>query len=174
MFKQFEEIKFLIQNSKQELREDIKSVREDLAIQTETLKENITVLESKLNDLESRVQIIEKLARKNNLIIFGLRNNRNLKDIELAAWVIEQLKTLLGIDVYLSDINNIYYLGNDSNKPLRIELNTYLKKVLILKNAYKLKGKQIFINHDLSKKERVVNKVLNENLKEAKKKGLRA
>ncbi|XP_030745253.1 uncharacterized protein LOC115874286 [Sitophilus oryzae] len=68
----------------------------------------------------------------------------------------------------------VHKKGNDSTKPLRIELNSYLKKALILRSAYKLKGKNIFINHDLSKKERVVNKVLKQNLKEAKEKGLRA
>lgn len=174
IYKQFEEIKYLIQNSKQELKEDIKTVREDLLIQTEVLKDNISIIQSKLNELECRVQTLEKLARKNNLMIFGLRDHKNLRDIELANWVTNQLKSLLGIDIYLNDINNIYYLGNDANKPLRIELNSYLKKALILRNAYKLKGKQIFIDHDLSKKERVVKNVLNQNLKEAKKKGLRA
>lgn len=174
IFKQFQEIKSLIQNSKKELKEDIKTVREDLSIQTEVLKESITVIQSKLNDIEYRVQALEKLARKNNLIIFGLRDHRNLKDFELATWVTEQLRNLLEVDINISDINNLYYLGNDSTKPLRIELNSYLKKALILRSAYKLKGKNIFINHDLSKKERVVNKVLKQNLKEAKEKGLRA
>ncbi|XP_030751380.1 uncharacterized protein LOC115878910 [Sitophilus oryzae] len=46
IFKQFQEIKSLIQNSKKELKEDIKTVREDLSIQTEVLKESITVIQS--------------------------------------------------------------------------------------------------------------------------------
>ncbi|KAJ8930228.1 hypothetical protein NQ314_016983 [Rhamnusium bicolor] len=93
---------------------------------------------------------------------------------------IANIKTLtkeLGIDLETRDFNNIYPIGKiEANKPnpIKIELTSYLKKLEILRNTYKLKGRNIFITQDLSKDDQINHKALRQHLNRAKQNNIKA
>ncbi|CAG9760012.1 unnamed protein product [Ceutorhynchus assimilis] len=173
---QLEEIKKLIIASSNDLSSKIEKVNDDLIKENHVLKHKIKTLEDKNQDLELKINILEIKARKNNLIIYGLPNKTELKGENLVRWVVDKLKNLLEVDLNANEINNTYYLGRPETekKPLLVELTTYIRKDILLKNARKLKGKSVFLSNDLTKAEREINKVLYSNLKEARKLGLTA
>lgn len=168
---QLEEIKALITNSKQELQTAIKQ----LSATIDNLHKTVTDLRGQNCNLERRLEGLERQSRKNNIIVFGLENT-NHRNTELANWIISKLESLLEVTVSLQEINNVYYIGkHDSpNRPVIVQFSSYLTKIKIFKNLFKLKGKNISISHDLSPEDRKINKVLVSNLKEAKSKKLAA
>lgn len=163
-------------NKKQtlELKTEIESVK--TAIIEEKLERN--KLEEKYDNLKKHCDKLEKALRKNNVIIFGLENTTRET---LLQYAIEQLNSLLNIELSVSDINDIFYIGKQrSNKPLMIKFASYLKKQQVIKNAYKLKqinlnrNPKISISEDLSLEERNKNKILRKHLNAAKSKDANA
>lgn len=68
----------------------------------------------------------------------------------VVEYICTELRQLLGIDIIDTDINDIYPLRKDINKPIKVELMSYLKKTYIIQNCYKLKGTNISIAQDLT------------------------
>lgn len=166
---QLNEIKKLFADNHKYLKKEIEDLR--IQIKTRELELKVTVerLEQQNSELQNKVEILERKARKNNLVVFGL-TNPNLTNKPLATWTATQIKSLLGIDLSNTDIGNVFF----KNNLLIIEFTSYICKLTVLKNAYKLKGKKISIAEDLSRKDQEINKVLVANLKQAKEKKLKA
>lgn len=154
-------------NTKEDLKEEIKTQNDNIIhlLQQQNIK--INDLEIKYNQLEQKNLTLERRIRKNNVIIFGLKIN---KQVRLHEFILEKLEELLQIKLAESDLNNVYQIKTDKGEPIKVELSTYLKKELILSNTYKLKGTKIFIVHDLCYNDRIDNKILREHLKLAKSK----
>lgn len=98
--------------------------------------------------MEEFCKKFERSLRKNN--IFGLNKP---EIIPVLKYVRDSLSQLLDIDINEMDINNIYPITNIKTT-IKVEFVTYLKKLSILENCYKLKGKEIFRSHNLSPEEK--------------------
>lgn len=155
--------------NKEELKQEIIKENEKILDVIGLLKTNIQKIENNQQNLEERCKKLEKNLRKNNILIFGLNKPDS---IPLPKYVIDNLSQLLDIDINERDINNLYQLRNVKIPTIKVEFVTYLKKLSVLKNCYKLKGKQIFIAHDLSPEEREDHKILTAHKKLAKSKEL--
>lgn len=165
---QLEEIRKLFAN----LSTDFVNLSKGLHEGLERVSSEVTLLKDKTARLESRIEHFERKEKKNNIVIYGLAKVEHT-GLTLAEWIIAKFSTLLGIEVPLSSINNVYFVGRaDFKAPLVVEFTSFITKSSIFKNLFKLKGSGVFIGNDLAKKDREINRVLVSHLKEAKKKKL--
>ncbi|KAK9873648.1 hypothetical protein WA026_023512 [Henosepilachna vigintioctopunctata] len=98
---------------------------------------------------EAKLLLIESLTKK-NIIIFGLE-----KPFEVTpAFICEEIRRLLQVELKESDISDLYQLGKKNNCPIKVEFISYLKKKEVILNARKLKESQISIAKDLTHQQR--------------------
>lgn len=129
-------------------------------------------IKSDIENLQKRQLASERIRRRNNIVIFGLR----IATADLVSAVISQLKSLVEIDVQEQEINNIYYTGKKegNERAIVVEFVSFLKKKSILKNAFKLKGTGVAISSDLCQEDRLKNRILVKHLKIAREQKLPA
>lgn len=169
--KLYEQISTLIEqvNSKQtiDLKDFINKELRDIKVTIENEKKRINELELKQEDLRSKYLHLDKASRKNNIIIFGLKNeNKNLAD-----FTVKKLNEVLDTNISINNIKDIYTIGKQKhNKPIIVEFISYFTKQNVLKNCRKLKGTNINIAEQLSLDEIKINKILRQHLKEAQEK----
>lgn len=147
-----------------ELKDSIEKVNTNLTSRVEEIR---TTLENKHGEIVEKIEYIEKRIKRNNVVIFGLETN-NYYTENLVQIVLAFFETKLNILVAPHEINNIYSVGRTHKKPIVVEFISYLRKIDILKSAHKLKGTNIFINHDLTKTEQKENTILRKQLKLAR------
>lgn len=169
---QLEEIKRLLDINNGELKGIIQSLSSDLGLKIKQISDELATVKEHSIELEKRIEQLERKAKKNNIVIFGFQRPQDCSTGSLANWAIAQINSLLQVQLSLSDINNIYFSGGNQNSPLVLELSSYLAKIAIFKNVYRLKNTKISVANDLSKKDRVINKVLVDNLREARQRKL--
>ncbi|KAK9878334.1 hypothetical protein WA026_021349 [Henosepilachna vigintioctopunctata] len=72
---------------------------------------------------EAKLLLKESLTKK-NIIIFGLE-----KPFEVTpAFICEEIRRLLQVELKESDISDLYQLGKKNNCPIKVEFISYLKK----------------------------------------------
>lgn len=171
---QLEKIKEILDNNKAELKCLIQNLSLELTEKINQAVDDVNTLRNQNAALEERVQKLEKHFRKNNIVVYGVQAQEDQRN--LPAWIVSLLNDLLGLNLAVGDINNVYFIGDNQKpkRPLMIELTSYITKVSIFRNVYKLKNKNIFVAHDLSRKDRDINKVLVSHLREARSKKLAA
>ncbi|KAK9884096.1 hypothetical protein WA026_005036 [Henosepilachna vigintioctopunctata] len=69
------------------------------------------------------------------------------------------------IELSESDINDVYSLGKGINKPIKVELLSFITKRKVLYNTKHLKNTNIFISNDLTELQREEQKILRQHLK---------
>lgn len=117
------------------------------------------------------MEIVEKQIRRNNIVIQGIEDggNDNVKD------KVKELFTRIGADVKIEkDITEIIRLGpyNPAKKrAVLVKLNGWEQKMKIYNQTKKLKGSNIWINDEFSRKVIQDRKELIPRLKEARDKG---
>ncbi|XP_029833713.2 uncharacterized protein LOC115318140, partial [Ixodes scapularis] len=127
------------------------SIKQDRKI--EKLENTVSTLVDKMDDLENR-------GRRNNLIIFGLEETENENSNSLEARV---SKTIIEdiLDVSTSGIERIHRLGSQTPgkaRPIILKLLDFRDKLTILRNCSKLRGTNISINEDFSKRVQLIRK----------------
>lgn len=137
--------------SKSELKNIIEASETRLLLKVEELKSRLNILEKENLFLKNKLENLENTNKKNNIIVYGLRTPEHKITPE---YICEKLNLLLSVDLKESDINNAYCLGVSETSPVKVELISYIKKLNILQNGYKLKGTKVFIAHDLTFKQR--------------------
>lgn len=141
-------------------------------------------LSDKISDFQDRVltvekavleqkRMIDKLQRKNNIVIYGLSEIDGLYQGDLLEVIQRLFKDRLDINLERTEVNNIYRIGKN-RQIIKLELLTFLKKVEVLKSSKKLKGTKIYISEDLSREEQENQKILRQQLKLAREKKYRA
>ena len=158
------------------------SIRQEIHLKFDEVSNKIGAQEDKLKVLERQHKKLdlrslehERRIRKNNILIFGLKTQ--LEHESILASVLKLLKDKLDVELSESDINNIYSISNNNpNKPpsIKVEFISFLKKLTVIKNCYKLKNTNIFIAQDLCVEDREERKILVEQLRLARTKGLNA
>jgi len=106
----------------------------------------------------------ERKERKNNIVIKGLKNV--WKDPREVA------KEFLGNEFRVNkNIKNIRKAGKEGKEVLIIEFEEWQEKEIIMKEKSKLKGRDIYIDHDLTKEERDIQRKLRERAKREREEG---
>lgn len=139
------------------------------------INKNLDTIRKDTEHLQKKYLSLERSRRKNNIVIFGL-SIETTRTTELVAAVISHLNRLTEVEIKEADINNVYYIGKKQSDRggVIVEFITFLKKLSILRNAYKLKGSGVAISNDLCQEDRARNKILVKHLKIAKEQKLLA
>jgi chromosome segregation ATPase len=149
----------MINNRFDGLQKDIKDLHTELALTRAELKmvktkvskneTEIVRLKHANAKLQSQVNDLDLRARKNNLILFGVKETSIKSDRD---FVNELCNSKLDVDIVETDINNVVRLKNrdpDKTAPLIITFHSISKRDIVLKSATKLKGTNYFISADL-------------------------
>ncbi|KAH0821274.1 hypothetical protein GEV33_001517 [Tenebrio molitor] len=124
------------------------------------LKEKMTKLEEKMEEQEKRV-------RKKNIVVTGLDEEECENEKKLEKW----MKAELEVEVRVKEMYKI-----NGGKMIVAELESWGEKRKVMENKRKLrekKGKRVYIEDDMTKKERDTQKKLRTLAKEEREKGLR-
>lgn len=153
-----------IVHTRNELKNTIQASEVRLRLELESLRKKVSFLERENLDLQKRVELLDRKSRTNNLLVFGLENPTEITPDNIC----KEIKKLLGIDLSVAEVNNVYPLGRSSKCPIKIELISQLKKTLILQNCKKLRGTNVYIVRDLTELQRAENKILRKHLSKAR------
>lgn len=156
-----------IKKSRQELKATIEATEVKVLLKIEEINRRLNKVEQQNIEIEEKLEQLDRLGRKNNIIIFGLQQPQQIT----AQSICQEIKRLIDVNISLSDLNNFYPLGKEEYCPLKVEFISYIKKASILKNSNKLKGTNIYIANDLTQKQRNENKILRKHLYLAKQEG---
>lgn len=156
---------FLLANNKQtlEITTKIESTIASLTNKIEITNEQVEILKKKCNYLERK-------TRKNNVVIFGVKNQpKQLTD--LLQNTIQLINDSLGTNIIEDHINNIYTIGKSQNPPIVLEFISFIKKKTLfsnIDNLKKLKEQGISLTNDLSVEDREDQKTLRKHLQIAR------
>lgn len=147
--KGFENLRTEMKNFKEEVKQ---SVTESL----KTVNEKVDMLETKLNEKDEEIMSLKRdlelNKRKNNLIVFGVKDNEHSPE-ELEAVISNLFKKVTGIEMKENDFNDIYRLGKKGEKPrpIIVSLGNGRKMRVILQKKNLFKMENITVSADLPK-----------------------
>ncbi|UYV63305.1 hypothetical protein LAZ67_2003696 [Cordylochernes scorpioides] len=125
----------------------------------------------KIRNLEERVEALERRARENNLIIYGIES----AETDSRELLLQKVKKLMAEDMQITDdvvIAECHRLGRGPKAPILIEVPDHESRISLLKNSFKLRMLNIFMSRDYSPQIREQRKILIEKRKELYKKGI--
>lgn len=169
--KLYEKIAIALQNQTLEIKAEIEQVKEQIQSESEYLRKRIDTVESRVENFEKIIIKHERLARRNNVIIYGLPVDEKGN---LADSVINSLNKFLKLNLTVNDCNDIYSLSKKHNSPIKVEFLSNLKKKKVLKAKSNLIGSSIYINQDHCKSDYENSKELRRHIKRAKELGYKA
>lgn len=119
-------------------------------------------LETHIQALEHTIDELENRERRINLVIHGLTESPQESSSSLNTTVVKKIFKK-HLKVWITSIERIHRLGNHkegSRRPVILRLMNYREKQLIVQNAKKLKGTNIYIGEDFSYRVRSVRRLL--------------
>lgn len=152
-----EELKVEIVASRNDLMCAIAALENKVSLKLDELNNKVTLLEKENVELKSKVENLERVNKKNNIIVFGIPST---KEAIAEGHSLEELNNILTTNIQQSDISDIYPLGRGPNSPLKVEFISFIKKKEIFKNISKLKGTTVSISHDYTPQQREEQKKL--------------
>lgn len=160
ILKALEAIKKDLDNQRQEIREMGNNVTEKVTQNiTRMFEEKFLALEKNQENLkeivenqEKRIHTIERQARKNNLVFFGIEENEKSYD-NLERNFIIWTEQYLSLKISYIDIQEIKRIGKKGEKlrPLVVTFTTLGTKIKILKHKRALKDTHYYIKEDYPK-----------------------
>ena len=200
MVKQNEEEKKEMICMLKELSRKMTKIENDQTIKMQQLSEQMAKIEDKLeekvneklklaeNEMMLKINLemdekLERMKRKNNLVIYGMKESINENSEERLKLDLQKVEKLLNEIEVTAPKMNLARLGKrldtEKPRPIKIELENEGEKFKILKKAGKIKEidveefKKIIISSDMTIKQRELDKILREELKERRQKGER-
>lgn len=139
-------------------------------------KEN-DALRERVTKQDKQIELLEREARRNNLIIHGVTDDENERMEGTEHKVVEIIKRT-GVDIAadreIDDARRMGRYREGNTRPIQVKLTRGNKKAEILKQARNLKGTDIWIDQDYPKEILEQRKELIPKLKEAREKGNKA
>lgn len=170
--KMFADIKKEIMEIKEEnleYRKEIEILRKELKEKEDKWEGEKKALEKKINSLERGQEDIERRKRKNNIIIRGWRIEETRKE-QMKEKVESFLKEKLQEEVKIKMANKL------AREMILVEMENWEEKEKIMKGKSKLRQveetRKVYIDNDLTKKEREIQRKINLEAKERRKDGV--
>ncbi|CAH2109221.1 unnamed protein product [Euphydryas editha] len=180
VLKALEAIKKDLDNQRQEIREMGNNVTEKVTQNISrmfeekfsTLEKNHENLKEVVENQEKRIHAIERQARKNNLIFFGIEESEksyNNLERNFIIWT----EQYLSLKISHNDIKEIKRIGKKDEKlrPIVVTFTTLGTKIKILKHKRALKETQYYITEDYPKYVLEKRRELQERLQQEREKG---
>lgn len=159
-----------------ELMKDTKDIKQDhkdfkqelisLRQENKDLREENRIITEKLKSMEGSIRRLEKDKIRNNIIISGLDLEKSQK-IELKHGLEEFIENATGVKVNIKEATEI------GTKICKAELDNSYEKDLVMKNKAKLNQlkSRIYINNEMTKEEREIQKIVKQKAEDERKKG---
>lgn len=167
MKEMMETVMIEIRSSNEELKKDILELKSEMKRKEEEWDKEKSMLLNRLSQIEERVENEEKRKKKNNIIIKGAQIdvtsiNRSVEDF---------LRKELEVE---TKINTAYKLeSKTTTEMIVVQMESWEKKKEVMQTKNKLKNTKIYIDNDLTKKEREIQMEIRKIAFEEKKKGKR-
>lgn len=124
-------------------------------------------IKKKIEKLENREEDRERRNRKNNIVITGIE----IAQENMIENVKQFIKQDLGVEI---GVTETYTVGKEKGTRMIIaKINSWEEKQEIMHNKGKLKGRKIYVNHDLTVRERNIQRKLRDIAKENTEQGRR-
>lgn len=159
-----------IRANRRELRSVIDAAEARLSLRLEESNRRVQQLEEENERLRNRVEYLDRTSRASNVIITGLQVPEGSN---VPTFVVGELSRLMGIKLCLADLSNAYLIGRSDRKLVKVEFVSYLRRLEVLKSSHKLKGTEIYVNSDLTFKERQESRALREQCKQERARGVK-
>ena len=155
-----------------EIKGDLEEIKGDLA----SMKADKEIIMERIEKQEVRLEYVEREMKRKNLILKGIKDEKVESFAEREGKVKEVLERMgVGMMGDIIDITKRIGPFNESrNRPILLKLITEKAKFEILKNTVKLKGTNIWIEEDYTKKIQEERKALIPKLKEIRATGKQA
>lgn len=148
--------------------QETKELREDLKKREEIWAEEKSSLLGRIEHLEEKMEKIESDKRRYNIVIKGVK----LDNPNKVEGVQNYIKEKLGVEARATDINKVYTKTSRFGTEINIiELKNWDKKQEIMKNKAKLKGTKVYIDNDMTIKERAIQAEIRKIAKQEREKG---
>lgn len=173
-------IKNDLDNQRQEIRETGKNVTEQVTQNISrmfeekfiAIEKNHENLKEKVENQEKRLQHLERQARKNNLVFFGIEENEKSYE-SLERNFINWVEQYLSVKISNSDIQEIKRIGKKEERirPIVVTFLTLGTKIKIMKQKRALKDTNYYFKEDYPKYVLDKRKELQEQLQLEREKG---
>lgn len=157
-----------------EIKEDIKFLKKNFEKELLEIKVENEKLKEENNELKQKIRSIQRNMKKNSIIIHGYQESDNENTLNTVLMLVNEK---LESELVVQEVNNAYRIGiKETNKirPIRLELNSYIKRSEIISHSRKLKGTGIYIRGDLTSDDLEELKLLKKHLAQAKKNNIPA
>ncbi|XP_018341358.1 PREDICTED: trichohyalin-like [Trachymyrmex septentrionalis] len=146
-----------------ELKKELEKMSEKNAKVIEELKKENVELRREVTELKKREEERERRERKKNIVIKGEQVEEGTE-----RQVVEDLcNGICGEKIRVKEVRVI----DKEEKIILVELENFEEKRKIMKNKYKLREKKIYVDEDMTRKERGIQKRVREWAYQEKKKG---
>ena len=131
-----------------ESKEENRKLREELRERDERWGVERREMSNRILKLEQKIKQQERLMRKNNIVIRGVKFNENLN-------VEEQVENFLLKELNIKVRVNEVYSRETKNKDKVnvVKMSKLIDKINVMRNKNKLKGQQVYIEDQLTEKE---------------------
>lgn len=159
------EIKENLEEMRKEIRqnkEDMKKVREEINRVRNDWEGDREELVKRLQNAESKIEKAEKDKIRNNLVVTGVETD---SEETLRQRMEDMIEREIGIK---TKVEKAYSIGQ---RRCIVEMCEWRDKIKVLKEKNRLKGKKIFIDAELTRREREVQRELRDIAREERNKG---
>jgi hypothetical protein len=146
------------------LRDEITKLKEDAQKKEKEWKEEKAILEDRITKQEEKLERKEKQEIRNNIVIKNIKFKSATIKEEVKTFIQQKLET----DVEVIDTIEI----NDNMTIVKLE--NWEQKKQVMKNKSKLRGEKIYIDGELTRREREIQKKIVEVAKDKIKNGDKA
>lgn len=170
-----------------DIKEMFRTITTQLATVEEKLDKNTQVikelkhenqrLKQVIREQEERIEMIEKEQKRNNIIIQGVDDKENEDEKMVRAKVqhiMEKINAEVQVETDIVEIRRLGVFKPNKKRPILAKLRTWNHKMKIFKEAKNLKGSDIWINEEFTKKVLEERKYLVQHLKQARQQGQQA
>lgn len=127
--------------------------------ENQQLKETVTKLEAKVDSLEAKMDDLEGRSRRNNLLFHGIPKASGKEtwqeSEELVRDVIEKQMGLRDVK-----IDRAHRLGGGNSAPIIAKFVFFKDREAVMRNKAKLKGSNVFVAEDFTRRVREIRKKL--------------
>ncbi|UYV70767.1 hypothetical protein LAZ67_8000536 [Cordylochernes scorpioides] len=126
-----------------------------------------------ISEFERRVEFLEMKNREKNLVFYGIEGSGTETSNESCVKIKRLLKDNMQIYDEI-DVSKCWRLSKRDKAPILVEVSEHSERMKILKNSFKLKDINVFVNKDYSPSIREQRRILISKRKELLNKGINA
>ena len=131
---------------------ELEKLRKEMQEKEQRWQEEKEEMRKRLAELESKTQRQEKYEKRNNIVIKGVKTSSTNIEEEIE----NMIKTDIGVEVKVIEAYNI---GKPTGKNIIVaRLEQWKQKTLLMRNKSKLRGKNYYIDDDLTKEEQEIQR----------------